>query len=459
MTQHLLRLIGDRAPRYTSYPTVPQFHDGVGTEAFGRWLGEIPADMPLSLYVHVPFCRSMCWYCACNKKLATRDGPVLQYAATLAREIAQAARALPGRMRATRLHFGGGTPHSLPPEGFEAAMSALRTAFDLSGMEEAAVEIDPRTFTADWAPRLAAAGFTRASLGVQEFCPEVQRAINRVQPFEQVADCVDRLRAEGIGQINFDLMYGLPHQTTATLLASIERAVSLLPDRIALFGYAHVPWVASVQKKIPYDALPGAEERIEQAHAAADLLVRLGYVRIGLDHFALPHDSLVTAQAGGRLRRNFQGYTDDPCPAILGFGASAISALPQGYAQNVTETGAWARQVEAGAHPVARGIALGAEDRLRRRVIERIMCDLEVDLAGEAFAAGEAPDMFGAETAALAPLAEAGLVEMTGSRLRVTEPGRTALRSIASLFDPAFQAHMAAQGAGKGAAPRHAQAV
>lgn len=439
MTQHLdPALIGERAPRYTSYPTAAQFHAGIGPEAYGRWLGGLDPARPVSLYLHIPFCNSMCWYCACNKKLATREAPVIAYAEHLGDEIALVARHLPARMRAGQVHFGGGTPHSLPGDAFDGVMARLAESFDLGTTAERAMEIDPRTFTADWAPRLARHGFTRVSLGVQEFDARVQQAINRVQPFGQVADAVDWLRAEGIGAINFDLMYGLPYQTEETLAASVTRAATLRPDRIALFGYAHVPWMASVQKRIPEHALPDREARIAQADLAARLLVREGYERIGLDHFALPHDSLARAAHAGRLARNFQGYTDDACESLIGLGASAISMLPQGYAQAISEPGAWRRAVAAGSLPVARGVALTGEDRLRRRVIERIMCDMEVDLAGEAFAAGEDPAHFAREQAALGDFAAAGLVEIGGGRVRVTPRGQPALRAIAARFDSYF---------------------
>jgi oxygen-independent coproporphyrinogen-3 oxidase len=255
----------------------------------------------------------------------------------------------------------------------------------------------------------------------------------------------------GVDAINFDLMYGLPHQTVDTLAATVERAVDLRPSRIALFGYAHVPWMAKNQRMIPEETLPGLEDRFAQADEAAKILVMHGYERIGLDHFALPSDPLAKAARAGRMRRNFQGYTDDQSDHLLGLGATSISQTPQGYAQNIVETGAWAREVEAGRLPAHRGRALIGDDRLRRDVIERIMCDMEVDLPAQAFAHGETPDYFAHEMAALQPFVEDGLVELRQGRVRVADRGRPALRAIAAAFDAYLE-----QGGG---GARHAVAI
>jgi oxygen-independent coproporphyrinogen-3 oxidase len=294
-------------------------------------------------------------------------------------------------------------------------------------------------------------GFTRASLGVQEFDAAVQETINRVQPFHVVQAAVDNLRNSGVAAINFDLMYGLPRQTVETLAATVERAVDLGPSRIALFGYAHVPWMAKNQRMIPEDSLPGADARFDQAEIAADLLVGHGYERIGLDHFALPSDAMTKAFHAGRLRRNFQGYTDDQSEHLLALGATSIAQVPQGYAQNIVETGAWARAVEAGRLPIHRGRALRGDDALRRAVIERLMCDMEVDLAATAFAHGEAPGYFAAELAALKPFVEDGLVRVDNQGVHVDDRGRPALRAVAAVFDTYL-----AKGAG---GARHAVAV
>lgn len=440
-----------RVPRYTSYPTAPHFAEGFDEATWRGWLAETPAEAPLSLYLHIPFCKKVCWYCGCNMKLAAREAPVRAYAETLCKEVGLLADALGAAKRVHHIHFGGGTPTALPIDSFRRVMDALRRTYTLTDGAEIAVEIDPRTLEADMAWALGEMGFTRASLGVQEFDAAVQQTINRVQPFTVVQEAVENLRRSGVAAINFDLMYGLPHQTVESITATVERAVDLGPSRIALFGYAHVPWMAKNQRMIPEESLPGAEERFEQAEHAATLLVAHGYERIGLDHFALPGDNLTKAVHRGTLRRNFQGYTDDQAEHLLGLGATSISQVPQGYAQNTAETGAWSRAVEAGQLPVHRGRALHGDDALRRAVIERLMCDMEVDLAAAAFAHGEAPGYFAGEVLALKPFVEDGLVHLDHGVVRVDERGRPALRAVAAVFDAYL-----ANGAG---GARHAVAV
>jgi oxygen-independent coproporphyrinogen-3 oxidase len=441
-----------RVPRYTSYPPAPCFGPTVDGARYGGWLEALtPADR-LSLYLHVPFCKKVCWYCACNMKLAAREDPVRAYGEVLRREIGLVAARLPERMAVTSVHWGGGTPTSMPLDALAVVMAELRAAFALAPDAEVAFEIDPRTFAAEAAPALAAMGATRASLGVQEFDPEVQAAVNRIQPYDVVRATVERLRAVGIASINFDLMYGLPFQTEATLARTVAQTAGLRPDRVALFGYAHVPWMAKNQRMMPEAALPGAAERFAQSETAARLLVEHGYERIGLDHFALPGDAMAAAARTGTLSRNFQGYTVDPATALIGLGATSISALPQGYAQNVTETGAYSRSVEADLLPVARGYALTDEDRVRRAVIERLMCDLAVDVAATALAQGRPADHFAADLERCRGFVDDGLAQIEGSRLSVSERGRPALRVIASQFD----AHLMREGDGS---RRHAVAV
>lgn len=451
MKPNLAAIAHLRTPRYTSYPTAPHFHDGVTPELVAGWLGGLPRAAPLSLYLHVPFCRKVCWYCACNMKLAARPEPVLDYAEWLMREIALVARLLPGRMPVVTLHWGGGTPTAMPMPAMARVMDRLRQHFDLRADAEIAVEIDPRTFSAEMAPALAAMGFTRASLGVQEFDPRVQAAVNRIQPFDKVRDCVAALRDSGIAAISFDLIHGLPHQSTATIARSIELSLALAPDRVALFGYAHVPWMAKNQRLIPADALPGPEARHAQAHLAARLLVEAGYLPIGLDHFARPGDAMARAAAEGRLRRNFQGYTVDPAEALIGFGSTAISSLPQGHAQALPEPRGWKRAIAEGRLPVRRGFALSAEDRLRGRVIERLMCDLSVDFGALALAHGRPADHFAAEATRLQALSREGLCRVEGSRVTVPAEARPALRVVASVFDAYLEPDQAT--------PRHAAAI
>ncbi len=422
-------------PRYTSYPTAPHFHEGVSAATYRGWLGAIGEERALSLYLHVPFCHEMCWYCGCHTKVVRRYDPIGAYAALLGRELELVAAAIGSRPRVAHVHWGGGTPVILSPADFGGLMAAIGSRFRLAEGAEVAVEVDPRNLSDETVQALAAAGVTRASLGVQDFAPHVQAAINRIQPYEVTASAVERLRAAGIRRINFDLMYGLPGQSLDDVLRTIDLAARLGPDRLAVFGYAHVPWMKSHQKMIDEAALPGPAERFEHAEAAAARLVERGYRRIGLDHFARPDDPMSRAQADGRLRRNFQGYTTDEAETLLGFGASAIGSLFQGYVQNAAPLRDYGAAVRDDCLAVVRGLRLSLDDRLRRAVIDRLMCDLEVDLAGLSlrFNAGDAH--FGDELEALKPMADDGLVEIAGQRVRVTERGRPFLRSLCAQFD------------------------
>jgi oxygen-independent coproporphyrinogen-3 oxidase len=435
MNEVIAKYLNARVPRYTSYPTAPHFSDKVGEADMRGWLAGLSSDERLSLYLHVPFCRQMCWYCGCNMKLAARREPVSAYAGRLVEEIHLVADALPGRHTVSHIHWGGGTPTALAPEDFAFLDRALRERFDIAPDAEIAVETDPRTLSLDTVKALQAMGCNRASLGVQEFDETVQRAINRVQPFETVERVTGWLRGHGVAAINFDLMYGLPHQTMAMLAETVRRAVSLRPDRIALFGYAHVPWMAKNQRMIEDAALPDAMARFEMSEAAGDLIESLGYCRIGIDHFALPEDSLARAARSGRLRRNFQGYTADDASALIGFGASAISALPLGYAQNIVETGAYQRAVGEGRLPVAKGIRLDSDDELRRAIIERLMCDFSADMPEICTRYTAPPDGFGASFERLGPLVADGLVAIDGSRVTIPPEGRALTRVVAAAFD------------------------
>ncbi len=450
MDSSIAKYAESRAPRYTSYPTAAQFGPGIGAPEASAWLAALPPEEPVSLYLHVPFCRQVCWYCACNMKLGRREGPLLDYAEDLIAELEQVAARI-GRARIARIHWGGGTPTAMPMPALGRITEAIHRLFRVEPDCETAFEIDPRTFDPGMAAGLAALGTGRASLGVQEFDPKVQAAVNRIQPYETVARVVSDLREAGIGAINFDLIYGLPYQSVATIADSIAKTVTLAPSRIALFGYAHVPWMAKRQRMLPEDALPGAAERFAQAETAAERLVAAGYARIGLDHFARPEDGLARAAEEHRLLRNFQGYTDDPVETVIGVGATAISAVPGGYYQNIGETGAWARAVEAGGLPVHRGVAVGLEDRLRRAAINELMCYLEADIGAVCLAEGWPEDALDAGLAACRPFAEDGLAEISGRRLRITERGRPAMRVVAAAFD-GYLAKQADR-------PRHAVAV
>jgi oxygen-independent coproporphyrinogen-3 oxidase len=422
-------------PRYTSYPTAPHFHAGVGAAAYRRWLSGIGDGDAVSLYFHVPFCERLCWYCGCHTRATRRSKPLGDYARLLRRELGLVAEAMGGRPSVVRVHFGGGTPTLLANDDLKAVMDAARDLFPLAPAAEVAVEVDPCSLTRDKARALAHVGVTRASLGVQTLSAAVQAAVNRIQPFAVTADAVRWLRDSGIADLNVDLMYGLPRQTAADVRATVDRVAELGPDRFAVFGYAHVPWLKRHQRLIDERELPGVDERLEQARAAGERLARAGYRAVGLDHFALPGDRLLRALEEGRLKRNFQGYTDDPADALIGFGASAIGSLPQGYAQNAVADKDYAEAVGRGELATARGIALAADDRLRRAVIERLMCDFAVELEAVAVRHGVSAAAFADELAALGRLADEGLVTVAGARIAVTDAGRPLVRTIAAVFD------------------------
>jgi oxygen-independent coproporphyrinogen III oxidase len=448
MREAVRKHLGARVPRYTSYPTAPHFSTEIGALQVGAWLADLSPGSSVSLYLHIPFCARMCWYCGCNMRLIARYDPVAAYVERLIREIHMRADALGDRQTLTHIHWGGGTPTTLSPRDFARVDSAIRARFDVAEDAEIAVEIDPRTLDEETADALAAMGCNRASLGVQEFHPGVQAAINRVQPFETVAQVCGWLRPRGIEALNFDLMYGLPHQTPEMLADTVTQAVTLDPARIAVFGYAHVPWMAKNQRKIDENALPTSETRFEMAAQAGEQLEALGYEAIGFDHFAQPDDSLAVAARNGRLRRNFQGYTTDQADALIGLGASSISALPQGYAQNVVQTNDYLRAIDAGALPVAKGLALSAEDIWRRAVIERLMCDFAVDLEAIALRFGLSHEDFADDLARLRPLEADGLARLDGTQVYVTAQGRALARVVAAAFDTYL--------AGQGTVKRHA---
>ncbi|MFN3613023.1 MAG: oxygen-independent coproporphyrinogen III oxidase [Rubrimonas sp.] len=431
----LARYAARPAPRYTSYPTVPHFTVGFPAETYAGWLAALDPATPVSLYLHVPFCRQMCWYCGCNMKLAARYAPVAAYVDSLLAEIDLVAARMPGRMPVGRIHWGGGTPTALEPEDLARVMTTLRSRFAVLPGAEVAIESDPRTLTGAMVAMLGALGFTRASFGVQEFDPAVQGAINRVQPPEMVADAVSQLRDAGIRAINFDLIYGLPHQTVASLKQTVRRCIEMKPQRIALFGYAHVPWIARNQRMIDEAALPGALERAAQAEAAARELAAAGYTRIGLDHFARPEDGLAVAAAAGRLRRNFQGYTDDQSETLVGLGATAIGRAPGGHVQNIAETGAYGRCVAEGRLPVAKGWCFQGEDLLRAAVIERLMCEGAADVGALGRRFGAAPGWWADARAALEELRTDGMVEIERDQVRLTPRGQPLARLVAAAFD------------------------
>lgn len=426
----------DRAvPRYTSYPTAPHFSAATDGNVYAGWLRALPDNEALSLYLHVPFCAALCHFCACHTTVVNRPDRLASYGVTLMAEIDLVADTIGARRPVRHIHWGGGTPTRLPPASMEAVMRRIRERFDVLPGAEIAVEIDPRTLDAGAVAALAAIGTNRVSLGVQDFDPRVQKAINRHQSFALTEACAEALRAVGIDSINLDLIYGLPHQTVESVAATAAQALRLRPVRAAVFGYAHVPWMKKHQALMPEAALPDTTERFAQREAIEAVFLDHGYVPVGLDHFARPDDSLARAAAAGTLRRNFQGYTTDEAEVLLGFGASSIGALPGGYVQNQSSVPVWRDAVRKGELPIARGIALTDADRLRRTVIERIMCDFQVSPGQIALAEGADPNGLADAEPVLTGLRADGLVDRDGDRIVVTERGRPFVRAVAAAFD------------------------
>ena len=451
MTPDLLqRYAAQAVPRYTSYPTAPHFQACDDDATPRAWLSQVPADATLSLYLHVPYCRSLCWYCGCHATVVNGDRPLADYAESLDREIATLAAAMPHDNALVHLHWGGGSPNIVPPAALARVMDTVRRYFPPTADAELAMELDPRTTRpVATAKMLADIGINRASLGVQSFDAQVQKAVNRVQSYGQTRAIAEALRRAGIDRLNIDLLYGLPHETAASVAETADRVIDLAPDRIAVFGYAHVPNFKRHQRLLPQDALPDGPARWEQAQTVAERLTGAGYVPVGLDHYARLDDPLAIAAGSGRLRRNFQGYTIDPADVLLGVGMSAIATLPQGYLQNTVSVHEWRSAVDAGRLPVAKLRETSDDDRLRRAVIERLMCDMAVDLSAVAAAHGCRGDVFDAERPRLALLAQDGLIHLEGNRIAVRPDCHTLVRTVAAVFDRYL---------GRGAAT-HAKAV
>lgn len=429
-----LGLFDARVPRYTSYPTAPIFSATVGHAEQTTWTRALDPREPVSVYVHIPFCERLCWFCACRTQGTSTLNPVASYLKTLRAELRQLAATLPAGVRMGKLHWGGGTPTILLPEMIVELAQMVKAVIPPADEFEFSVEIDPTMVDEAKITALAAEGMNRASIGIQDFSDEVQAAIGRRQPYEATAACVAMLRKAGITSLNADLVYGLPYQDMATITRTVAQVLTLNPDRIALFGYAHVPHMAKRQKLINEDALPDDRMRYQLAEAAAAQFVAAGFETIGIDHFAKPDDSLAVAARAGTLRRNFQGYTTDTSPTLIGIGASSISRFPQGYVQNASATGAYIQRIEGGTLAGYRGHAMTEADQLHARAIEMLMCDFSIDRT-------ELRDVFGAAEATLAPLHDIaatrfkGYVTVTDACVAVRPEGKPLLRMIAQIYD------------------------
>jgi oxygen-independent coproporphyrinogen-3 oxidase len=430
-------------PRYTSYPTAAQFDARVGPAEHAAWLRAL-GDAFATFYFHVPFCAQLCWYCACHTVAMNRAEPLDAYARAVTLELDRLAELAPGLI-VGGVQWGGGTPSQLGARRLVGVARHLAARFNRRSGAEVSMEIDPRHCDDELVDAMTQIGVTRASLGVQDFDPMVQQAINRLQSAETTGAVIERLRGAGIRRINIDLVYGLPRQTLATLSRTLDAALALAPDRFAVFGYAHVPWMKPRQRLIEVAELPGSALRAEMAALVAERVSGAGYRRIGLDHFARPNDNLAKADAGGRLRRTFQGYVADDTPWVVGLGASAISSLPDGYAQNVAAADRYGAALESGSLATARGVALSDADRLRGEIIGKLMCLQAVDLAEVCRRHHVDPASFLAGIGALPKLIEDGLVSREADMLHVTPRGQPLVRSVCAAFDghftPAAQQH------------------
>ncbi len=439
VSEALIRRFDSLGPRYTSYPTADRFHTGFGRAAYLAHLHARMADPnrpPLSLYVHLPFCASLCYYCACNKIITKDHGRSSKYLRYLARELALLAPHLGGKQQCVQLHLGGGTPTFLNDDELAQLMQLLRQHVEFTPNAEISIEIDPRTVRPGMLQKLAELGFNRTSLGVQDFDPDVQKAINRMQPVAQVEHAVTESRAAGLGSINFDLIYGLPKQSVDSFSQTLDQVIRLAPERIALYNYAHLPSRFKAQRRIGDHILPSAEQRLQIFMLSLTRLLDAGYVYIGLDHFAKPDDELARAMASRTLHRNFQGYTTHAECDMLAIGVSSISKIGASYSQSLRTLDEYYAKLDAGQLPLEKGFSLSPDDILRRDVMMTVMCSSALEFARiEAGHGIVFRDYFAPELAALQTYADEGLLDMTQDTIRVLPRGRMFVRAFAMLFD------------------------
>ncbi|SMG18062.1 oxygen-independent coproporphyrinogen III oxidase [Paraburkholderia susongensis] len=447
----LLARYSANGPRYTSYPTAPQFRDTFDPADYIRAAADPgAASSDLSLYFHIPFCDTVCFYCGCNKIATKNRAHARPYLERLKREIALQAACFDTRRPVSQLHWGGGTPTFLSHDEMAELMATTREHFALLSTQfpsqlptqfpgtqaEYSIEVDPREASSDTIAHLRRLGFNRLSLGVQDFDPRVQQAINRIQPFEMTAAVMQAARAADFHSISVDLIYGLPHQTVASFSRTLDTMLELAPDRLSVFAYAHLPQLFKMQRRMDPATLPSPAERLALLRTVVGRLTEAGYVYIGMDHFALPTDELARAQARRTLHRNFQGYSTRAECDLIGFGASSIGKVGDVYAQNAKDLPAYAEAIDAGRLAIARGIRLTADDRLRCDVITQIMCNLELRLDEFEAAYGiRFADTFAPELARLREFEEDGLISIGARKLEVRMAGRMLVRNIAMVFD------------------------
>lgn len=439
-TLELIRRYDRPGPRYTSYPTAVEFHEGVDAAVYGQHLDRASKSAePLSLYFHLPFCSERCLYCGCNVVITRKSEVLRVYLEALRREIAAVAERLGSRRRLRQYHWGGGTPTYLSPREMAELHTVVRQHFDFEDGAELAVEIDPRVTTVEHLQQLRELGFNRLSMGVQDFTPEVQEIVHRVQPYEETRQLLQAARGLGFDSVNVDLIYGLPLQTLASFSDTLDKVLELRPERVAVYSYAHMPWLKVQQRQIPEDTLPTPEVKLRLITAALDQLRGGGYRAIGMDHFALPTDEMGKAVEDGTLWRNFMGYTVRHAPDVVACGMSGIGDVGGAYFQNQRKLKRYEDAVadpSTGGLAVERGVVLSPEDQLRRHVITALMCTFHLDLPeiGERFRIDPAVT-FAAEWEALKGLEDDGLVRLRDQVVEVTPLGRIFVRNIAMVFD------------------------
>lgn len=421
-------------PRYTSYPTAPHFSSDVGQEFYVRCLEQLPQSSSISLYIHIPYCPKLCWYCGCHTKATRRYAPVEHYIKLLKRELDAIARTT-GENIVSHIHFGGGSPTILSSSDFSELMEHIRRCFQVSDVAEIAVELDPRGVTECKVAAYAKYGVNRISLGVQDFHDDVQQAIDRVQSFHCVYEAQKLLKIYGINRINIDLMYGLPKQTLEGVRENLTYALLFNPSRIALFSYAHVPHVKKHMRQIDETMLPDSMQRLEMSQVSSDYLRDAGYFAIGLDHFVREDDSMKKAYDARILRRNFQGYTDDNANMLIGAGISSISQFPQGYVQNTTNNQRYEHAILNKKAPVERGVMLSKEDCFRQHIIGQLMCYLQVNLKEVCEQFEQDIQQFKDVFDMLNMLEGDGLVRLTGTTIKILPQARHIVRVVCAMFD------------------------
>jgi len=445
-TAELLARYDRPGPRYTSYPTAVEFHPGFTEQDYRERLAaaDAQADAPLSIYAHLPFCEERCLYCGCNVVITKHRDVADRYLEHVMREVDLLARHLPRRRRVSQMHWGGGTPTYYPPADLERLFNALAQRFTFTDDAEIGIEVDPRVTSEAHVAALRRLGFNRISMGVQDFAPEVQEAVHRVQSYELTRALIERSRAEGFHSVNIDLIYGLPYQSAAGFGRTLEQVVTLRPERVAVYSFAYVPWIKAHMKHIPTDALPDATLKLGLLALTIDAFTRAGYRQIGMDHFALPEDELARATEARTLHRNFMGYTVQTARDMVALGISGIGDIQGAYAQNVKKLPEYYAALDEGRFPIERGITLEVDDVVRRHVITNLMCNFHLDVRElERRFDLSFRDAFATELAELTDAdspASHGLIEVTPEAIEVTPLGRLFVRNVCMVFDRRLRA-------------------